>query len=79
MSGARDSVNSGIGLGGASFLVLLVLKVMGYINMHWFWVLTSFVWVPVAMFAAVMLAMGAVMVVVAIVAGILSWVTGRGS
>lgn len=38
---------SGLGLGGASFLVLLVLKVLGHIDMHWFWVLTSMLWVPV--------------------------------
>jgi len=67
----------GIGLGGAAFLVLMVLKVMGYIQMNWFWVLTSVLWVPVATFASVMLIMAAVMAAFVVVAGLFSWITGR--
>ena len=68
MSVASVTTTSGIGLGGASFLVLMVLKVMGLIDMHWFWVLTSILWVPVATFCAVMLLMAAGMLVFAILA-----------
>lgn len=50
-------VNGGVGLGGAAFLVLMVLKVLGLIDMGWFWVLSSILWVPVATFCAVMLLM----------------------
>ena len=61
---------SGIGVGGASFLVLLTLKVMGYINMHWFWVLTSFVWVPLTMFLVVMALMAATMIAAGLLAAV---------
>ena len=68
MSVAAVTTTSGIGLGGASFLVLMVLKVMGLIDMHWFLVLTSILWVPVATFCAVMLLMAAGMLVFALLA-----------
>lgn len=71
------TTTQGIGLGGASFLVLLVLKVMGLIDMHWFWILTSVLWVPVAAFSAVMLMMFVVMVLVALVASVFSWIVGN--
>lgn len=54
MSSDKTTISVGIGLGGASFLVLLVLKVLDYIDMNWFWVLSSVLWVPVATFLAVM-------------------------
>lgn len=75
----QASVNSGIGLGGASLLVLLVLKVMGYIQMNWFLVLTSIFWVPVLSFLAVMGAMAVVMIIVAAVTGVISWTMDRWS
>lgn len=59
---------SGLGLGQASFLVLLVLKVMGLIDMNWFWVLTSVLWVPVITFSAVMVLMTAGFILFVIVA-----------
>lgn len=61
-------MNGGFGLGSASFLVLMVLKVMGEIDMGWFWVLSSILWVPVATFGAVMLLMVAGMFVFALIA-----------
>jgi len=41
-----------IGLGTLVFIILFVLKIIGQTDMHWFWVLTSWIWVPVvALFA----------------------------
>ena len=41
-----------IGLGTLVFVILFVLKIIGQTDMHWFWVLTSWIWVPVvALFA----------------------------
>ena len=68
MSTATTVTSGGLGLGGSSFLVLMVLKVMGLIDMHWFLVLTSILWVPVATFGAVMLLMAAGMFVLALLA-----------
>lgn len=45
---------SGISLGGAGFLVLLVLKVMGLIELGWFWVLSSVLWLPIAVILSAM-------------------------
>ena len=36
----------GIGLGGALFLVFLVLKLLGIIDWSWWWV-TAPIWIPV--------------------------------
>jgi hypothetical protein len=53
-----DSGSSGgIGLGGAVFIVFLVLKLTGSIDWSWWWV-TSPLWIPLAL----------VLVIVAIVA-----------
>lgn len=37
----------GISLSTVAFVVLLILKITGNIAMSWFWVLTSFIWIPV--------------------------------
>ena len=51
MKVTNEQVTSvGVGLGAASFLVLMVLKVLGLIDLGWFWVLSSILWVPVATF-----------------------------
>ena len=61
-------INSGLGLGTLTFLVLMVLKVLGLIEMNWFWVLTSMLWVPVLTFCAVMLLMAGFFLLFVIVA-----------
>ena len=45
---------SSVGIGTLTFAVLLVLKFIGEIEMSWFWVLTSIIWVPLATFLALM-------------------------
>ena len=52
MSDERSTASgSGIGLGGATFLVFLVLKLTGTINWSWWWI-TAPLWGPLALFVA---------------------------
>jgi hypothetical protein len=58
--GMSESKSSGgIGLGGAVFVVFLVLKLLGHIDWSWWWV-TSPLWLP----ACVALAIAGVVFVV---------------
>jgi ABC-type antimicrobial peptide transport system permease subunit len=41
-----------IGVGTLAFLILFVLKLLGEIDMSWFWVLTSWIWVPILVLLA---------------------------
>jgi hypothetical protein len=47
------SSSGGIGLGGATFLVLLALKLVGVIDWSWWWV-TAPLWIPAALVAAIL-------------------------
>jgi heme/copper-type cytochrome/quinol oxidase subunit 2 len=49
---ANRSGGTGVGIGVFTFFTLLILKSTGVIGMHWFWVLTSFIWsyIVVALF-----------------------------
>jgi hypothetical protein len=61
-----------IGLGTLVFIVLFVLKIIGLTDMHWFWVLTSWIWVPfAALFAgmAIVFMFGVAMVTLAAIFG----------
>jgi hypothetical protein len=49
--------STGIGLPGATFLVLLTLKLLGKITITWFWVFAP-LWLPVAAFFAILLVFG---------------------
>ena len=44
----NTKTQTSIGLGTLVFVILFVLKILGQIDMHWFWVLTSWIWAPVA-------------------------------
>ena len=35
-----------ISLSSVILIVMVLLKVIGYIDMNWFWVITSFLWAP---------------------------------
>lgn len=57
-----SSSSSGIGFGGALFLVFFVLKVTHVIDWSWWWV-TAPLWIPIALFlvfAGVLLLIAAV-------------------
>jgi len=43
----RENTTGGIGLGGAVFIVFLVLKLTGLITWSWWWV-TAPLWIPLA-------------------------------
>ncbi|MFW6246872.1 MAG: hypothetical protein ACOC22_01710 [bacterium] len=43
----KQGTGTGIGLGGITFIILLVLKLTNQIDMNWFLVITSFIWVPI--------------------------------
>jgi hypothetical protein len=49
MSTSSSASSSGIGLGGATFLVFLVLKLLGKIAWSWWWV-TAPLWMPLGLF-----------------------------
>jgi hypothetical protein len=61
-----------IGLGTLVFIILFILKIIGQTDMSWFWVLTSWIWVPVvALFAGMclMFIFGIVVILLAAIAG----------
>ena len=45
--------SGGIGLGGAVFLVFLILRLTGHIDWSWWWV-TAPLWAPLVVFAAIL-------------------------
>ena len=63
---------TGISFGALVFLILFVLKIIGATDMHWFWVLTSWIWMPIVIIFASMFLMfcfGAVVVAIATILG----------
>lgn len=48
---SSSSSSSGIGVAGLLFVALVVLKVLGLIELGWFWVLSSIVWIPLSIIA----------------------------
>jgi len=49
---------------GLIFLILVLLKLGGVINLGWFWILTSFVWVPCGMVLGAILGWVAILLVI---------------
>lgn len=47
--------SGGIGVGGLTFVVLMVLKLIGETSMSWFLVLTSIFWAPLIFFLGFLL------------------------
>lgn len=45
-----------IPLFGIIWAILIILKLFGAISLHWFWVLTSIIWLPFALFFTFMFA-----------------------
>ena len=58
-SATASASSGGIGLGGAVFLVFLVLKLVGVIDWSWWWV-TAPLWGAFAIVAAILLLVGVV-------------------
>ena len=64
---STSSASGGIGLGGLLGTAFIVLKLCGVINWSWLWVLGPF-WIPLAIFVAVFLGLGALKLIVIIAA-----------
>jgi len=47
MSNTQTNTSNGIGICGATFIVFLVLKLIGKIDWSWWWV-TAPLWIPAA-------------------------------
>ena len=60
----QNNTGGGIGLGGLVWVVLIIQKALGVIGMSWFWVLTSVIWVSVA-----------IVLVFVIIAGLIAIIT----
>ena len=51
MSGSTETSGGGIGFGGLLAILFIGLKLAGYIDWSWWWVLGP-LWIPLAMIAA---------------------------
>lgn len=67
MSNSR--ISGGIGLGGATFIVFLVLKLVGVIDWSWLWVFSP-LWIPIAL-VLILAVIGGVFV------GVAEWLDSR--
>lgn len=57
-----SSSSSGISVFGLLWVALIVLKILGYVQWGWFAVITSIVWIPIAlilMWIAIIFGLGA--------------------
>ena len=63
-SSAGSASSGGIGLGGAVFIVFLVLKLCSVIDWSWWWV-TAPLWIPLAIFLGIL---GLILVIALIIA-----------
>ena len=52
---SRTVGGGGISLGGLMAIILVVLKILDKIDMSWFWVITSFIWIPLSIILAVII------------------------
>lgn len=50
---ANSQTSGGIGLGGALFIVFLVLKLVGVISWSWWWVFSP-LWIPFILFLLIL-------------------------
>jgi hypothetical protein len=67
MSTNSNTSGGGIGFGGLLAILFIGLKLTGYVDWSWAWVLSP-IWIPLALFAVV-LAVAAVVYMVAAVVG----------
>ena len=68
-SDSSSSSGGGIGICGATFIVFLVLKLLGHIDWSWWWV-TAPLWIPAAI-------VGAIVLIVALIVGVMALVEHR--
>lgn len=63
----QAATSGGIGVSGVLWIVLIVLKILGQIGMSWVWVLTSIIWIPIAMALAGLIIFGIVVGIIALI------------
>ena len=62
MDNVQTAGSGGIGIGGLTFVILLILKIIGETQLSWFVVITSLIWAPLV----------ASLVIIVIVLGIIA-------
>ena len=55
----NKSTSSGIGFSGLLTIVFIILKLTGYINWSWLWVLAP-MWVPLALVMIILIILGVI-------------------
>lgn len=58
MDNTQAASSGGIGIGGLTFVVLLILKIIGEIQLSWFIVITSIIWAPLIASIVILLIFG---------------------
>jgi hypothetical protein len=61
-----------VGLGTLAWIALIVLKALGHIGLSWFLVITSIIWIPIALTIALTIAIGIPVVIVLVIAAIIA-------
>ena len=57
----------GIGIGGLTFVVLLILKVIGETQLSWFVVITSLIWAPLISSIVIITIIGVIIIISAFI------------
>ncbi|MFP4457864.1 MAG: hypothetical protein ACLFPS_09440 [Clostridia bacterium] len=72
MDNTQVAGSGGIGIGGLTFVVLLVLKITGEIQMSWLAVITSIIWAPLIASIVILIIIGVVIAIIAVIIGLAS-------
>lgn len=70
MDNVQAAGSGGIGIGGLTFVILLVLKIIGETQLSWFVVITSLIWAPFIAVVAILIIVGGVIAIGAAMIGI---------
>ena len=70
MDNVQTASSGGIGIGGLTFVILLILKIIGETQLSWFVVITSLIWAPFIAVVAILLIIGGIIAIGAAIIGI---------
>ena len=65
----QKNVTISLPVGWLTCIILVILKATGHIGMGWFWVITSVVWAPLAVFVVILFVLGFIALIVAAFGG----------
>jgi hypothetical protein len=65
----QKNITISLPVGWITFLTLVILKATETISMSWFWVITSVIWAPLAVFVVILLVLGFIALIVAAFGG----------